>query len=232
MNKHEWILSGTSASWQIGEGQRGKADVPEARAAEMATRKEMEKSRENNHYPNCRRLLRSGATYKLPKSILINEAVIKMSRALTGVDGHSSNRPVSLVCHITGLMSVTLNKSTHYTLSRSTWRPSTDHSSQRQRWGWGRTYVKQDWHLDPHSHYLLPHNMTTTGKHEKQFCLCPFPPILDCWESGPISLFLSLPMLFPSHENTGQQSCRFLPADASLVNNPFPSILPGAFLTL
>lgn len=191
MNKHEWTLPGTSASWQIGEGQRGKADVPEAGAAEIGTRKEMEKSWENNHFPNRRRLLRSGATYKLPQSILINDAVIKMSRALTGVDGHSSNRPVSLLCHITCLLSVTLNDSTYYTLSRFTWRSSTDHISQRQCWVWRRTYLKQDRHLDSHSHYLPPTIWQQREHVKRDSAFARFPPhlrLLRKWsrQSSPV----------------------------------------------
>lgn len=190
------------------------------------------KSQDSNHYPNCRRFLRSGATCKLLKSILINDAKTTVSRALIGVDGYWNNHPVSLKWHILCLISVTLDNSTYYTLSHFTWRSSAGHVSQRPCWRWGRTYLKQDWHLDSTLIILSP-TVWQQQEHIKRNSAFPHLPLSSIVEkvvpSVPSCHCLSL---FLSQENTARHSCRFPPVDASLVNNPFSSTPLGNFLTL
>lgn len=129
--------------------ERGKADVRGAQAEERRTRKEMERVGTTIIIQTAEDSL-GQESYKLLKSILINDAAIKMSRALIDADGYSKDQPVSLICHILCLISVTLNNSTYDTLSHFTWRSSTGHVSQRPCWGWGRhTLSKTDIWIPP-----------------------------------------------------------------------------------
>lgn len=60
---------------------------------------------------------KSGATCELLQSILIDDAVITMSRVLISVDTASQDHLVPMICLMTCLISVTLDNPTHCMLS-------------------------------------------------------------------------------------------------------------------
>ena len=88
-------MSGTSASWYIGD-QLGKRRDRKKETGRVGAKIIIQ---------IARKLFRSRATCKLLQPLLIDDAAIKISRALTGVDRSSNNQPVSLMCLMTCLIS-------------------------------------------------------------------------------------------------------------------------------
>lgn len=108
----EYQLHGKLETGQI-RAERGKAGVPEPQVVEM----KMKRWKESGPQSLSKlQKTKSGATCELLQSVLIDDAVIKMSRVLS-VDTASHNAPVPMICLMTCLTSVTLDNPTHCMLS-------------------------------------------------------------------------------------------------------------------
>lgn len=135
----EHQLHGKLENGQI-RAERGKAGVPEPQAVEMKMKRWKESGQQSL---SKSQKTKSGATCELPQYIVIDDAMIKMSRVLVSVDTASPDHPAPVLCLMTCLISVTLDNPSHCMVSfqrKVFHRPHCSKAVLERR----RTYLMQD----------------------------------------------------------------------------------------